>query len=132
MLNVLVARVLEYRKKVHKIVLNDRTVQLREIADTSKMSQHSVNISPWEYPLEGVSAFAHFRQQQRMMLVAVDETRIYHYAPELNRQSVDWAVIERDQKSTIKILSKTYMKIYEMLRTYWVTCYMAAYKEIFN
>jgi len=97
-------------KKVHKIVLANRKVKLREIAEALKISEGSVFIilhehlsmrklcSKWvrvcsiknnndsEHCLQ---LFQRNKQEFLRRYVTVDETWIHHFTPELNRQSAE-------------------------------------------
>jgi histone-lysine N-methyltransferase SETMAR len=103
-------------EKVHRIVLENRKVKLREIADTLKISEGSVHtilherlsmrklFSKWVPRLLTVD-----QKQQRVddserclelfmrnkkdflrRYVTMDETWIHHHTPESNRQSAEW------------------------------------------
>lgn len=103
-------------KKVHRIVLADRKLKLREIADTLKISEGSVftilhqHLSMRKLCSKWVPRLLTVDQKQQrvdnserclelfqrnkkdffMRYVTMDETWIHHYTPESNRQSAEW------------------------------------------
>jgi len=103
-------------KKIHKIILNDRKLKLKEIADIVKISPERVHHIIHEY-LGMQKLFAKWvpreltidQKQQRVddserclklfqrnkpeflrRYVTMDETWLHHYTPESKRQSVEW------------------------------------------
>lgn len=106
----------ENNRKVHKIVLENRKVKLREIADTLKISEGSVHtilhqhlsmrklFSKWVPRLltvdqkqqridDSESCLELFNRNKQDFLrryVTMDETWIHHHTPESNRQSAEW------------------------------------------
>lgn len=103
-------------KNVHKIVLKDRKMKLREIADTLKISEGSVFtilhenlgmrklLSKWVPHLltpdqkqqrvdDSERCLELFKRNKKDFLcryVTMDETWIHHYTPESKRSSAEW------------------------------------------
>ena len=103
-------------KKIHRIVLDDRKVKVREIADIVKISTERVrNILHEHLHMKKLCArwvprFLTIDQKQQRVddserglklfqrnpneflrrFVTMDETWIHHYTPESNRQSAEW------------------------------------------
>ena len=103
-------------KNVHKIVLKDRKMKLREIADTLKISEGSVFttlheklgmhklLSKWVPRLltpdqkqqrvdDSERCLELFKRNKKDFLrryVTMDETWIHHYTPESKRSSAEW------------------------------------------
>lgn len=103
-------------KKIHKIVLNDRKVKLRELADIVKISKERVGFilhehltmrklcSKWVPRLltvdqkqervdDSEQCLAMFKRNKPEFLrryVTMDETWIHHFTPESKRSSSEW------------------------------------------
>ena len=87
-------------KKDHKIILADRKLKLRKIADTLKISEGSVftilykNLSTRKLCSKWVPRLFTVDQKQQRVddseHVTIDETWIHHYSPKPNRQSAEW------------------------------------------
>ena len=118
-LHALVAQNRQFWKKVHKIVLKDRKVKLREIADTLKISKGSVFIilhenlsmrkllSKWVLRLltpnqkqqrvdDSERCLELFKRDEKNFLhryVTMNETWIHYYTPESKRSSAEWTAI---------------------------------------
>jgi histone-lysine N-methyltransferase SETMAR len=110
-------------KKVHKMVLADRKLKLREIADTLKISEGSVftilheHLSMRKLCSKWVPRLLTVDQKQQrvddserclelfqrnkknffMRYVTMDETWIHHYTPESNRQSAEWTAKDENR-----------------------------------
>jgi len=106
----------ENAKKINQIVLNDRKVKVRQIADIVKISTERVRhilheflnmkklcarwvprtltIDQKQQRVENSEhCLALFRRNPKEFLhrfVTIDETWIHHYTPESNRQSAEW------------------------------------------
>lgn len=128
-------------KKIHKIIMNDRKLKLSEIADTLKISKERVHHIIHEY-LDMRKLCAKWvpreltidQKQQRVddseeclaMLnrnkseflrryVTMDETWLYHYTPESNRQSAEWTARDepnpkrgKTQQSAGKVMASVF------------------------
>lgn len=103
-------------QKIHKIILKDRKVKLKEIADIVKISSERVHHIIHEYlgmrklfskwvPREltidqkqqrvddseqCLALFNHNKKDFLRRYVTMDETWLHHYTPESNRQSAKW------------------------------------------
>ncbi|KAF7266531.1 hypothetical protein GWI33_020156 [Rhynchophorus ferrugineus] len=74
-------------KKIHKMILNDRKLNLNEIADNLKMSTERVNHIIHEYwGMRKLCARPEFLRRY----VTMDERWLHHFTPKSNRQSSGW------------------------------------------
>ncbi|KAL0901883.1 hypothetical protein ABMA27_007038 [Loxostege sticticalis] len=87
--------------KIHDIVLEDRRVKIREIADAMHISNERVlyvlhnilgmkKLSARWVPQECLAMFNHSPSKFWRRYVTVDETWVHHYTPETKQQSKQW------------------------------------------
>ena len=76
-------------KNVHKMVLVDRKLKLREIADILKISEGSIFTILHEH-LSIIKALFQIGTTFFMRCVTMDETWIHHYIPQSNQHLAEW------------------------------------------